>query len=252
MPRDSQLRRALSRAASRLKIRQDPPKRSISHTSRNLVFASTPSQRREGKLILPNEAGSSGNFEGDSSTNLKYSVCGYPGAVCLKVATTSLVNLFSPWDPADIRFFAGVRNPSTVAALSRRTHRMCLSQQLRILSSASVIRGPGGERSSEEQKAFRAAIIARYALGHPKNSHAVRNKDRQYRCQITNIHFRSDRVKASHICPYSKDRIASLISLSSTMAKSNGLLLHASVKKNLDNFRITIIPKMKIGIEFLF
>ncbi|KAF3161282.1 hypothetical protein TWF225_009520 [Orbilia oligospora] len=31
------------------------------------------------------------------------------------------------------------------------------------------------------------------------------------------------------------------------MAKSNGLLLGASVKKNLDNFRITIIPKNEDG-----
>ncbi|KAF3274388.1 hypothetical protein TWF970_007904 [Orbilia oligospora] len=289
MPRDSQLRRVLSRAASKLKIRQDPPKNIhityieessfcihtipfTASTTLNDVKENLSSQMRLEMaenlrvIALPYGCNFYDKVLADLRTfdswddsesliqsiqpafsNLKYSICGYPGAVGLKVATTSLVDLFSPWDPADIRFFAGVRNPSTVAALSCRTPRMCLSQQLRILSIASVIRGPGGRRNSEEQKAFRAAIIARYALGHPNNSHTVRNKDRQYRCQITNIHFRTDRLKASHICPYSEDRIASLIGLSSTMAKSNGLLLHASVKKNFDNFRITIIPQNEDG-----
>ncbi|KAF3167551.1 hypothetical protein TWF788_011359 [Orbilia oligospora] len=289
MPRDSQLRRVLSRAASKLKIRQDPPKNIhityieessfcihtipfTASTTFNDVKENLSSQMGletadslrvialpYGHNFYDKELADLRTFDSwdDSESlitsiepapsHLKYSICGYPGAVCLKIATTPLVVLFSPWDPADIRSFAGVRNPSTTAALSCRAHQMCISQQLRILSSAFVIRGPGGGRNSEEQKAFRAAIIARYALGHPNSSHAVSDKDKQYRCQITDIYFRSDRLKASHICPSSEDGTASLIGLSSTMSEGNGLLLHASVEKVFDNFRITIIPEKEDG-----
>ncbi|KAF3316740.1 hypothetical protein TWF173_001403 [Orbilia oligospora] len=182
------------------------------------------------------------------STIRRDSRIGYPRAACLSGSNFTLRQLLYPWDPMDVEFFVGAEN-SPLAVPNERSNLVTMYHQLESLSSASVIRGRGGGRDSYEQKAFRAAIISHYGLDHPNNPN-VPDADKRYRCQLTGIYFPSERLKASHICPASENGIASLIGLRSPMDVGNGLLLHASVEKLFDAFRITITPsKNDIGKE---
>ncbi|KAF3137279.1 hypothetical protein TWF703_005202 [Orbilia oligospora] len=139
----------------------------------------------------------------------------YPRAVCLFGSNFTLRQSLYPWDPMKVEFFVCVQS-SPPAILNERLSLMTMQHQTQRLPNASIIRERGGGRHSNEQKAFRAAIISQYGLEHPDNPN-VPDTDTRYRCQLTGIHFPSEMLKASCICPVSENGIASPISLRNPM-----------------------------------
>ncbi|KAK6501898.1 hypothetical protein TWF481_009717 [Arthrobotrys musiformis] len=192
MPRNSKLRKLLSRIASKLRIRQkaedpeDPPPQDpeyitiiyvkdsgvyvhkmpfSDHTTVEDVKESFQDIRslcwEDAMKLLKSIPPVHTNRE------MPYSVIGYPRSEWIMGSTFTLKELLHPWNPTQAQFFVNVITPA-VTTVSTEYAYTDIYRQLQTYN-ASQIPGRVSSRRFEELEMFWAGMIARYNLERPGN-----------------------------------------------------------------------------------